>query len=71
MRAVTSLLIGRAVGSRPLWPLRLLPVRDWLAAAIMVASASGTEVHWRGQTMHIAPHPTAAPTPVRSLSPGP
>lgn len=71
MRALTSLLIDRAVGSRPLWPLLLLPVRDWLSAAIMVASASGTEVHWRGQTMHIAPHPTAAPTPVRSLSPGP
>lgn len=71
MRALTSLLIDRAVGARALWPLLLLPLRDWLSAAIMVGSASGTEVHWRGQTMHIAPHPPAAPAPVRSLSPGP
>lgn len=71
MRGVTSLLIDRAVGTRALWPLLLLPLRDWLSAAIMVGSASGTEVHWRGQTMHIAPHPNTAPTPVRTLSPGP
>ncbi|MFT9256987.1 MAG: bacteriohopanetetrol glucosamine biosynthesis glycosyltransferase HpnI [Acetobacter sp.] len=61
VRAVTALIIDRAVGSRPLWPVLLLPLRDWLSAAIMLGSASGTEVHWRGQTMHVGPHPTAPP----------
>ncbi len=61
-RCLTALMIDRTVGSRPLWPLLLLPVRDWLSAAIMVGSASGTEVHWRGQTMHVAPHPVGPPS---------
>mgnify|MGYP003365070458 FL=1 len=63
IRAVTALLIDRTVGTRPLWPLLLLPMRDWLSAAIMVGSASGTRVDWRGQTMHVAPHPIPPPSP--------
>ncbi|MFE8871838.1 bacteriohopanetetrol glucosamine biosynthesis glycosyltransferase HpnI [Acetobacter persici] len=68
IRVVTGLVINRAVGFRPVWPLLLLPVRDWLSAAIMVGSASGTRVDWRGQTMHVAPHPVAPP-PSSQLSP--
>lgn len=68
VRALLALGVDRTVGSRRLWPLLLLPVRDWLSAAIMVGSASGTEVHWRGETMHVAPHP--APAPQRGLSAG-
>ncbi|MBS1016243.1 bacteriohopanetetrol glucosamine biosynthesis glycosyltransferase HpnI [Acetobacter persici] len=68
IRVVTGLVINRAVGSRPVWPLLLLPVRDWLSAAIMVGSASGTRVDWRGQTMHVAPHPVGPP-PSSQLSP--
>ncbi|MCX2561530.1 bacteriohopanetetrol glucosamine biosynthesis glycosyltransferase HpnI [Acetobacter farinalis] len=60
-RAVTALIINRAVGARALWPLLLLPARDWLSAAIMVGSASGTRVDWRGQTMHVARHPVGPP----------
>ncbi|MFT8891336.1 MAG: bacteriohopanetetrol glucosamine biosynthesis glycosyltransferase HpnI [Acetobacter papayae] len=70
MRALTSYLIDRSVGARALWPMLLLPLRDWLSAAIMVGSASGTEVHWRGQTMHVAPHPAASAPAPRSLSTG-
>ncbi|GAN69874.1 bacteriohopanetetrol glucosamine biosynthesis glycosyltransferase HpnI [Acetobacter orleanensis] len=61
LRILTGLIINRAVGSRLLWPLLLLPARDWLSAAIMVGSASGTRVDWRGQTMHVSPHPVGPP----------
>lgn len=62
IRAATSFTIDRAVGTHQLWPLLLLPLRDWLSAAIMVGSASGTRVDWRGQTMHVAPHTVPPPT---------
>lgn len=61
IRAVTAFIIDRTVGCHPLWPLLLLPARDWLSAAIMVGSASGTRVDWRGQTMHVAPHSVSPP----------
>ncbi|MFT9459919.1 MAG: bacteriohopanetetrol glucosamine biosynthesis glycosyltransferase HpnI [Acetobacter orientalis] len=68
IRAITAFIIDRTVGSRPVWPLLLLPMRDWLSAAIMVGSASGTRVDWRGQTMHVAPH-TVTPPVSKQLSP--
>ncbi|MCI1438800.1 MAG: bacteriohopanetetrol glucosamine biosynthesis glycosyltransferase HpnI [Acetobacter indonesiensis] len=63
LRMVTALIVDRTVGIRFVWPLLLLPVRDWLSAAIMVGSASGTRVDWRGETMHVAPHPVPPPSP--------
>lgn len=45
-------------------PFLLLPVRDWLSAAIMAASFTGSRVTWRGQMLHVSgwspSHPSAA-----------
>ncbi|MCE2575463.1 bacteriohopanetetrol glucosamine biosynthesis glycosyltransferase HpnI [Komagataeibacter sp. FNDCR2] len=55
-RAVCSLILDRALAQRSLLPLLLLPLRDWISAAVMVGSVTGTRVAWRGQTMHVTPH---------------
>ncbi|TPW34250.1 bacteriohopanetetrol glucosamine biosynthesis glycosyltransferase HpnI [Oecophyllibacter saccharovorans] len=34
-----------------------LIVRDWISAAIMLGSTRGTQVAWRGRTVHIASNP--------------
>ena len=69
IRAVCAFLTDRLLAQRSLVPLLLLPVRDWLSAAIMVGSVSGTRVAWRGQTMHITPHSAIAP-PTHPVVPG-
>ncbi|MBB2205725.1 bacteriohopanetetrol glucosamine biosynthesis glycosyltransferase HpnI [Gluconacetobacter takamatsuzukensis] len=69
IRAVCAFFTDRLLAQRSLVPLLLLPVRDWLSAAIMVGSVSGTRVAWRGQTMHITPHSAIAP-PTHPVVPG-
>lgn len=73
-RAVCAFIMDRTVGQRSLLPLVLLPFRDWLSAAIMAGSMTGTRVDWRGHTMHVTPHIPPPSTPVTpmatSLSPG-
>ncbi|MFW7269089.1 bacteriohopanetetrol glucosamine biosynthesis glycosyltransferase HpnI [Gluconacetobacter sp. Hr-1-5] len=69
IRAVCAFFTDRLLAQRSLVPLLLLPVRDWLSAAIMVGSVSGTRVAWRGQTMHITPHSAIAP-PTHPVAPG-
>jgi len=69
VRAACAFASDRMLGQRQLYPLLLLPLRDWLSAAIMVGSASGTRVAWRGHTMHLArPSPISAPS--QPLVPG-
>ncbi|BAK83805.1 bacteriohopanetetrol glucosamine biosynthesis glycosyltransferase HpnI [Komagataeibacter medellinensis] len=55
-RGICSFILDRALAQRSLLPLLLLPLRDWISAAIMVGSVTGTRVAWRGQTMHVTPH---------------
>ncbi|GBQ70232.1 ceramide glucosyltransferase [Ameyamaea chiangmaiensis NBRC 103196] len=69
VRAACAFASDRLLGQRQLYPLLLLPLRDWLSAAIMVGSASGTRVAWRGRTMHLAPH-TAVGARGHSIVPG-
>ncbi|CAP54662.1 putative glycosyl transferase protein [Gluconacetobacter diazotrophicus PA1 5] len=69
VRAASAFLMDRLLAQRSLVPLLLLPLRDWLSAAIMVGSVSGTRVAWRGQTMHIAPHSVMTP-PSHPVVPG-
>ncbi|GBQ24893.1 bacteriohopanetetrol glucosamine biosynthesis glycosyltransferase HpnI [Gluconacetobacter sacchari] len=69
IRAVCAFLTDRLLAQRSLVPLLLLPARDWLSAAIMAGSVTGTRVAWRGQTMHITPHSAIAP-PTHPIVPG-
>ncbi|MBB2174995.1 bacteriohopanetetrol glucosamine biosynthesis glycosyltransferase HpnI [Gluconacetobacter johannae] len=68
-RAACAFLMDRMLAQRSLVPLLLLPARDWLSAAIMAGSVTGTRVAWRGQTMHLAPHSVMTP-PSRPVVPG-
>ncbi|NHN91916.1 bacteriohopanetetrol glucosamine biosynthesis glycosyltransferase HpnI [Acetobacter sicerae] len=61
-RALCAFAMDRTVGQRSLLPLLLLPFRDWLSAAVMVGSMTGSRVDWRGHTMHVTPHPAVAPS---------
>ncbi|MFT9376541.1 MAG: ceramide glucosyltransferase, partial [Komagataeibacter saccharivorans] len=53
--------LDRTLAQRSLLPLLLLPLRDWISAAVMVGSVTGTRVAWRGQTMHVTPHSVMTP----------
>jgi ceramide glucosyltransferase len=63
-------LMGRTRGETI--PFLLLPLRDWLSAAIMAASFTGSRVAWRGQMLHVsswssslnAPSPAVAQRPM-------
>ncbi|GBR04201.1 bacteriohopanetetrol glucosamine biosynthesis glycosyltransferase HpnI [Acetobacter oeni] len=66
-RAICAFVMDRTVGQRSLLPLLMLPFRDWLSAAIMMGSMTGTRVDWRGHTMHVAPHIPQPQTPVSPL----
>ncbi|GBR67170.1 bacteriohopanetetrol glucosamine biosynthesis glycosyltransferase HpnI [Gluconobacter kanchanaburiensis] len=54
VRAFGSSIVDRATSCPLPAAILLLPVRDWLSAAIMVGSARGSRVAWRGRTVHIA-----------------
>lgn len=53
LRAAASVWIDGSVGRVLPSLLVLQPIREWLSAAIMVSSARGQRVAWRGQTLHI------------------
>ncbi len=69
-------LIGNMGGRRPAeggrndsMPFLLLPLRDWLSAAIMAASFTGSRVAWRGQMLQVSawsPSQHAAGTAITS-----
>ena len=54
LRAIGSRIMDRATDCPLPSVIPLLVVRDWLSAAIMVGSARGSRVAWRGRTVHIA-----------------
>ena len=51
IRAVIARGIDRALGLANRTPLWLLPVRELMSVAVMVASYAGRRVDWRGHTM--------------------
>ncbi|WP_408874039.1 bacteriohopanetetrol glucosamine biosynthesis glycosyltransferase HpnI [Gluconobacter roseus] len=54
VRALGSRIMDRATECPLPAAIPLLIARDWLSAAIMVGSARGSRVAWRGRTVHIA-----------------
>ncbi|MFT8366773.1 MAG: bacteriohopanetetrol glucosamine biosynthesis glycosyltransferase HpnI [Gluconobacter cerinus] len=54
IRGLGSRIIDRATECPLPAAIPLLVIRDWLSAAIMVGSARGSRVAWRGRTVHIA-----------------
>ncbi len=60
VRAVVVLGIDSALSLSMAAPIWLLPLRDLLSVAIILASYGGNEVAWRGQVLHISP-PRLAP----------
>ncbi len=69
VRGVTAGIIDRMLGHPGTVPLALLPMRDWLSAAVMLGSMSGRRVAWRGHTLHL-PARTATMPGRRELLPG-
>lgn len=53
VRFLSAALIDRALGQAATLPVMMLPVRDWLSAAVMLGSFTGRRVAWRGQTMRL------------------
>ncbi|MGI4748836.1 MAG: bacteriohopanetetrol glucosamine biosynthesis glycosyltransferase HpnI [Janthinobacterium lividum] len=53
VRFLSATVIDRALGQAATLPIMLLPVRDWLSAAVMLGSFTGRRVAWRGQTMRL------------------
>ena len=51
IRARAARGIDRALGLANRTPLWLLPVRELMSVAVMVASYAGRRVDWRGHTM--------------------
>lgn len=51
-RAVAARTIDRALRLTPAAPIWLLPARDLLSIAVLIASYFGDRVEWRGQTLH-------------------
>ena len=65
-------LIGRDLERRlcgaPFTPFWLLPLRDLLSLAVIVASHLGGTVAWRGRTLHISPQRNLATPPSRAAA---
>jgi ceramide glucosyltransferase len=61
LRYVVSLDIDRALKLSYLTPAWILPVRDFLSAAVMIASYTGTRVAWRGHVLTSKMHPVLHP----------
>ncbi len=55
--------LERRLCGAPFTPFWLLPLRDVLSLAVIVASHAGGKVAWRGQTLHISPQRNLASTP--------
>lgn len=60
VRAIAALMVDSALGLAPAAPVWLLPARDFLSVAVILASYGGTEVAWRGHILHISPTPSLA-----------
>ncbi len=60
VRALVVLGIDSALSLSMAAPIWLLPVRDLLSVAVILASYGGNEVAWRGQVLRISP-PRLAP----------
>ena len=59
-RASAMLAIDAALGLSTDIPVWLLPFRDVLSVAVILASYGGSQVAWRGHTLHISPARLAA-----------
>ena len=55
IRATAMLGIDVALGLAAVIPVWLLPLRDIMSVAVIVASYGGKEVAWRGHVLHISP----------------
>ena len=55
VRALVARDAERRLCGRAFTPFWLLPIRDVLSLAMIVASHAGGKVAWRGQTLHISP----------------
>jgi ceramide glucosyltransferase len=60
IRALVVLGIDSALGLAMAVPIWLLPIRDLLSVAVILASYGGNEVAWRGHVLRISP-PSLAP----------
>ena len=58
--------LERRLCGAPFTPFWLLPLRDVLSLAVIVASHMSGKVAWRGQTLHISPQRNLASPPVRA-----
>ncbi|GBQ56881.1 bacteriohopanetetrol glucosamine biosynthesis glycosyltransferase HpnI [Acidomonas methanolica] len=62
VRALAAIWVDLCVSQVDPLLILLQPLREWLSALVMVGSARGQRVEWRGQTLHIGRH-----TPVTNL----
>ncbi|WP_336761401.1 bacteriohopanetetrol glucosamine biosynthesis glycosyltransferase HpnI [Asaia sp. VD9] len=69
IRSLAAMAIDRNVGRLSPALYALFPLREWLSAAIMVGSARGKRVAWRGQTLHIRRAAPITP-PIQPVEPG-
>ena len=69
VRGITAGVIDRMLGHSGTVPPALLPMRDWLSAAVMLGSLSGRRVAWRGHTLYLPARAIAMPVR-RQLVPG-
>lgn len=69
VRVLSALMIDRSLGRLTPSVYGLFPLREWLSAAIMVGSARGQRVEWRGQTLHIRRTAPITP-PIHPVEPG-
>ena len=60
VRAGVILGIDRELGLAMAVPIWLLPLRDVLSVAVILASYGGRQVEWRGHVLHISPPRLAA-----------
>jgi ceramide glucosyltransferase len=60
VRGAVVIGIDGSLGLSPSIPVWLLPLRDAMSVAIILASYCGTQVAWRGHVLHISP-PDLAP----------
>ena len=60
MRAAAMMGIDALLGLRTAVPVWLLPLRDLLSVAVILASYGGSEVAWRGHVLRISPPRLAA-----------
>ncbi len=60
VRAAVILAIDKELGLAMAVPIWLLPLRDVLSVAVILASYGGRQVEWRGHVLHISPPRLAA-----------